>query len=241
MTTDLVTIRELAQEYEPLEDGLIWPVPAAEANSVSLEPRDGDLVSTVACQSITVRRSGEKRADLSVSEISATLFITDARVAIACSKFDKGGGWVGTPGLMIAANLGSKMLAARRRRGKVLVGQVRYPWLRSVYSRNKDGRKSSELLRLVTRHNGESVYLELTLPKDVSATDVATEVIKRAATFRLAHDPEPGEDAIARLRELQVIEPLTWTGGDLAGHSFGSAWPIGQRSAKFGAVPGERA
>ena len=49
---------------------------------------------------------------------------------------------------MITANAISKARAAIRSRGKMLVGQVRYPWIQTVGSSPKDGWASEEKLIL---------------------------------------------------------------------------------------------
>ena len=80
------------------------------------------------------------------------MFVTDSRVALACEMYDKGGGWVGfgAGGLLVAvtANAVSKARAASRSRGKVLVGHVRYPWLKSVGASTQSGFGTSEAIRL---------------------------------------------------------------------------------------------
>ena len=80
------------------------------------------------------------------SKVRICVYITDARVAFACSKYDKGGGWIGTPGAMLVMNVASKSLAAVRRRGKMMVGQVRYPWIANVGSTGQQGIGSEERL-----------------------------------------------------------------------------------------------
>ena len=83
---------------------------------------------------------------LRVRKVRIDFFITDARLAVACSKYDKGGGWVGGAAAMIVFNAVSKARAAIRSHGKMLAGQVRYPWLRWVASTPKTGFTSDERL-----------------------------------------------------------------------------------------------
>ena len=233
------TIREVFEDQFSAEDGLIFPVPAMEADTVVLEPRDGRDVRRVLCNEVQVKVGQNNERLLRAPEIRAQVLITDARLTVACSKFDKGGGWVGGPVAMIALNAGSKLLAARRRRGKMLVGQVRYPWIHAVYAQNKAGWTGSEMIRILVKSGDEPMRLELTFPKDVDATAVATELICRAARFRLMYEPDLGAKERSELSELAEIPPLVWRRGEgnMVGRQFPSHWPAAPRSARFG-LPG---
>ena len=101
---------------------------------VNQELLDGDSAQQLVARAIAVRDvgGGKARTVVEVREIRAEVVITDARVILLCSKYDKGGGWVGTPGTALMLNAVSKLRAARRSRGTALVGHIRYPWLISV-------------------------------------------------------------------------------------------------------------
>jgi hypothetical protein len=215
------------------------PVPGLSPDAVLMESRDGGDVRRVLANEIELRGGQGNKHIIRAAEIRAQVQITDARLTVACSKYDKGGGWVGGPVAMIALNAGSKLLAARRRRGRMLVGQVRYPWIHAVYAQNKGGWIGAEMLRVIVKAEGEFVRLDLTFPKDVDATRVATELIHRAARFRLAHDPGIDPNERAALQSLSAIAPLVWRkeAKEMVGVEFPSFWPIGERSACFG-LPG---
>lgn len=238
----ICAIRDVVEGRFGPEDGLLLPVPALETDTVLLEPRDGARPSRVLCNEVQVRGGEANRRLLRAPSVRAQVLLTDARLTVACSKYEKGGGWVGDPVSMLALNAGSKLLAAARRRGKMLVGQVRYPWIQAVYAQNKSGWSGSEMLRVVVRSAGESMRLELTFPKDVDATAVATDLIRRAARFRLAVEPGLEAEERARLTELADIAPLQWRPGtgEMAGVRFPSHWPAGEKSARFGLEGTER-
>jgi hypothetical protein len=229
-------IREVVEDELSMDEGLIFPIPAMDADTVMLEQRDGGDVQRVLCNEIEVTGGESNERLLRTADIRGQVLITDARLTVACSKFDKGGGWVGGPVAMIALNAGSKLLAAHRRRGKMLVGHVRYPWIRAVYAQNKGGWTGAETMRIIVKSGDEPMRLELTFPKDVDATAVATEVIRRAARFRLAHEPDLDANERTQLSELCNIPPLVWRRGDknMVGHRFPTYWPAGPRSASFG-------
>lgn len=238
----ICAIREVADRPGEPEEGLFYPVGLEQRDSVALEARDGSNVKRLKCTAIEVAPVGGAKPLLRVKEISAQVLVTDARITVACTKYDKGGGWtgwgLGGVAVAVASNAASHALAARRRRGKMLVGQVRYPWINAVYAQNRVGFGGVEKLRVVASASGRGLLrVDLTLPKDVDACSVGTELIRRAAAFRLAHDAEPlADDEQRRLRELANVAPLKFVKGTgkMAGHEFPTCWPAGERSARFG-------
>jgi hypothetical protein len=229
-------VREVLEGRFDAEDGFFLPVPGLERDTVLPEPRDGSNVRRLHCQEIQVAAADTGKRILRVSDVRAQVQLTDGRLTVACTKYDKGGGWVGGPVAMVALNAGSKLLAANRRRGKMFVGQIRYPWIHGVYAQNKSGWAGSETLRIIVKSRGKLLRLDLTFPKDVDATAVATELIRRTARFRLAHDPTVEDAEVKRLQELAQVPPLVWRKVDnkLAGHQFPTHWPVAHKSARFG-------
>jgi hypothetical protein len=229
-------VREVLEGRFEAEDSFFLPVPGLDSDAVLLEPRDGTNVRRLHCQQIGVIAGDTSKRLLRVSDVRAQIQLTDARLTVACTKYDKGGGWVGNPIGMIALNAGSKLLAANRRRGKMLVGQIRYPWIQGVYAQNKSGWAGAEMMRVAVKSRGQLLRLDLTFPKDVDATAVATELIRRTAQFRLTHDPTVDDAEVKRLQELAQVPPLVWRKADnkLAGHQFPTHWPVAYKSARFG-------
>jgi hypothetical protein len=240
----ICAIREIGDGPEGFEEGLLFPVPLDQPDAIATEPRDGPDIRTVNCTAISVAVVGAKQPLMRVRDIRAQVMLTDARITVACSKFDKGGGWWGTGAGAIVAlplNIGSHALAARRRRGKMLVGQVRFPWITAVYAQSRVGFGGAETLRVIANTGGKNrLRVDLTFPKNVDATAIGTELIRRAARFRLAADQAPIADKErARLLELTRVEPLTYRkeSGKMAGHEFPTSWPASERSARFGLDP----
>jgi len=190
-------------------DDVLYPVPsdASSPELITLDAYDGPNVMRVVATAVRVMESG--RAGLKtlvrLSDVRIDIYITDGRLALACEKYDKGGGWVGFGGagvlVAVAANAVSKARAASRSRGKVLVGHIRYPWLKAVGASSKTGFASSEAIRLEYSENQSGTpvrkLIDLTLPKNIDATLVASEIATRAAAYRLAHYPEMKADARA--------------------------------------------
>lgn len=237
-------IREIEGEEPGEEHGLLLPLPLPATNEVRREARDGDRVRRLACKALEIRDAGAKKADTDLRDVKAQVLVTDSRVTFACSKYDTGSTWWGLGAgalLAIPATIGSKALAARRRRGKMLVGQIRYPWIRAVYAQNRSSWPTSKVLRLlVNAGEGSTTSVDLSLAKEIDATEVATDLIRRAAAFRLAYDEDPLKtDERNRLIELSEIPPLVWEkgSGEMAGERFPTSWPATERSARFGWSP----
>jgi hypothetical protein len=208
---NIVIIRDL----EDTTDDVMYPAPGHEANSVRLGSGDGPNVLTTVATAISIYERYPKKkmeALLKVSDIKATLHITDSRVAIACTKYDKGGGWSGGV-TALAFNAVSKARAAVRRKGNVLVGQVRFPWLSDVGFKPKTGWLSDEQLRIVAndKSGGERrmLFLDLTFPKSISAEQIAREVASRAAKFRLNHTKIDSDEEREKIEAL--VDPAALT------------------------------
>lgn len=238
----ICAIREIADAPGDIEEGLFYPVGLEQRDTVALEPRDGSNVKRLKCTAIAIAPVGGKQTLLRAKEVSAQVLLTDARLTVACTKYDKGGGWsgwgVGGLALAMPLNAASHALAARRRRGKMLVGQVRYPWIHAVYAQSRVGFGGTEKLRVVASASGSTrLRIDLTFPKDIDACAVGTELVRRAAAFRLAYDDQAfADDERRRLRELTEAAPLKFVkgSGQMAGHQFPTSWPAAERSARFG-------
>ena len=225
-------IPEPDEAVDAFEAGLLLPVPAGETNSILLEERDGSNIQRLTASRVELS-VGDKTV-FKAADVEIETFITDARVAFACSKYDKGGGWRGGSTALVL-NVGSKVLAARRRRGKMLVGQVRFPWIANVGSTTKTGWRSEETLHFDTRFTEDELCrLTLQLPKNAGASRAAAEIARRAATYRLAVEDGLGDDERAALEELTRSEPLTSSvKNEISFHAFPTHWFVNEASARL--------
>jgi hypothetical protein len=194
-------------------DGALYPIlsDASHSTLIALDTYDGPNVMTTVATAVCVMQvgSGGLKTLIRLRDVKIDIYITDGRLALACEKYDKGGGWVGfgTGALVaVAANAVSKARAASRSRGKVLVGHIRYPWLKAVGASSKSGFASSEAIRIEYSEKLSAApvrkLIELTLPKNIDATLVAEEVARRTAAFRLAYYPDMKPDARAKFADL---------------------------------------
>jgi hypothetical protein len=230
----LLIVREVDPALQPDPDGLLHPIPGASASEVLHEARDGANIASIPSKGLTLLagRDNALRTIASIDEVAIRVAITDARVAVACSKFDKGGGWIGSAGAMALANTVSMGLAAARRRGKMLVGHARYPWIYAVGASPKAGLFDTETVRICMHtESAEALVLDLSLPTDLAAPEVAAEIARRVASYRLAcgHDPEHLHD----LEALQRVQPVQGANGWYGFHVIPGSLPISDQSARL--------
>jgi hypothetical protein len=213
------------------EQGLIFPVPGDQKNTVVFEPRDGEAIESLTAKTLEFKVGN--RSMLRVRKVRIDIFITDARFVIACSKYDKGGGWVGGATAMVVFNTVSKARAALRSRGKMLAGQVRYPWLQWVASSPKTGYASEETLTLqCAAEDGTAMTLTLTFPKNIEASRIAAEIAHRAARYRLASEELEAEEQAAIEGHLGS-QSRVGAGGEKQVFAMMAPWPVGEHSARL--------
>jgi hypothetical protein len=213
------------------ERGLLFPVPGEQKNTVLFEPRDGDSIQPLNAKALDFKMGN--RTVLSVRKVRIDLFVTDARLALACSKYDKGGGWVGGATAMVVFNAVSKTRAVLRSRGKMLAGQIRYPWLQWVGSSPKTGWTNEEMLIMqCAAEDGTSLRLTLTLPKNIDAARVAAEIADRAARYRLVSE-ELDAEARARIEPHLGSQSRVVPGGEGQAFEMAASRPVNEYSARL--------
>ena len=208
MAFNILTIR--TAEFE---DGALYPVLGDERNEIEFEPIDGNNVKVVYATALRVHRQvGTSLVkEVGIAEIKASVYITDSRVAIACTKYDKGGGWRGASLAVPVLNLASKARAAHRRKGKMLVGHVRYPWVAAVGFSEKAGFGTTDQLRFTVNEKIEGVtrkvIFELDFPKGTDVGALARVIAQRTAAYRLRHDLKLADDERAKFQALTQVGP----------------------------------
>jgi len=232
----VVPIPDDSASFDLLEEGLMLPVPGVDGNSILLEARDGTKAQTVALGGILLERDG--REVIKLPAVRATALITDARIAVVCSSYIRGGGWAGDPVGMVVLNAASKARAAWRARGKTMVGQVRYPWLQRVGSTGKAGWGAEERLAFdAAEENGTAWRLSLRLASGQKAAVVAAETVRRAATYRLRSETNLEPSERAALERLRTAEPIprraSQAKNEASFHEFPTFWNISMKSARL--------
>jgi hypothetical protein len=234
----IVEVPDPSESAQFPEMGLLFPVPGIEKNAIVFEERDGDNVQRLTASEIIFKVGGQTK--FKDRKVKIDLFVTDARFALACSSYDKGGGhaFFGGGGALligVAVNSVSKVRSKMRSRGKMLVGQVRYPWLRRVGSSPKTGFGSYEKLHFEsTVKGGGTTTLTLYLPSSVSAAQIAAEVTRRAARYRLATKSPDGElrQALEALTSAKAVDGGT-NAKEIHWHTLPGADSVDETSARL--------
>ncbi len=160
----------------------------------------------------------------------ADVTITDQRLLFICARWDIGGGWFsfGSPVSSALLNLASRARAAARRRGVVMVGQVRWQWpslmqvtpgsSHSAARRQTSAQPASLLLLTKAFRTAGRPALRLSGGEVVDpaiARQLGALVFHAIVRFRLERRTALGVDEAStrRLRELQIAG---WSGaGDV--------------------------
>jgi hypothetical protein len=195
-----------------------YPEPGDEPDTIELEPADGSDPLTFTTGELNLRHmpSGSKISRISrIKDIKAQVFVTEARVAVACSKYDKGGGFhafnIAALPLSVGLNTVSKVRASRRRKGKMLVGHIRYESLLSVGYINKSGLQGGNRLRVATvdaTTTGRAVILDINLPKQIDGQELSAKIAGLAANYQLDHNDTISEQTREHLEALRSPEAL---------------------------------
>ena len=218
------------------DDGALYPVLGAQRDEVELEALDGPSVTKLYADAAHIFRviGSSLHEEAHVRDVRLTVYVTDARVAVACSKYDKGGGWRG--GLLaVPLNAISIARAAHRRQGKMLVGHVRYPWLGSVSFSEKTSWSSTDTLRLRDTErvdgNDRDMLLELRFPKGTDVAWLAHAICQRAATYRLNNDSDLTETEVAQFEALRASGPRPGTPKEFTVYSMPTRYFVTASSA----------
>jgi hypothetical protein len=206
----ILTIRS----FDDIEDGSLYPIPAQQPGAwlVEREALDGDRPVSFPATSVHLEefRSGKFTTLAQAEQINGVLYITDCRAAFACEKYDKGSTWVGfgaaAPVALVATGI-SKTLAARRGKGKLLCGQIRWQWLGWVAGQSSPsfGGTNKIMFACESKSDAGTRTYKLTFTFKRGSVDpisMARDIIHRAATYRLDHDPTLSEDELVKLHAL---------------------------------------
>jgi hypothetical protein len=211
MSFQLVTIRSA-----DFDDPTMYPV-LGNGTVIAFEPLDGPAPQRLIATQVQVHElRGSGLATLArFRRIRAEVFVTEGRVAVACRKYEKGGGWLSTSITgMVLFNAVSYARAAIRSRGKALVGHVRYPWLKAVGFAPRCGRGTHDTLRLVVEEEDQgrrrTLFLDLGLQSNFDAASAALLIAQSCARYALAHDvaSSSSREGFAALVHASPLAPV---------------------------------
>ena len=231
MTYNVLTVCENGAENYPLypslnDDILIVP-----------EALDGPLGEPIRVSKIVVRRKvGNGYTTVTeTKDIVFQVWITASRVIFYCKKFEKGGGWVGfgLGGLAVAvvANSVSHAIAANRRKGKALIGNIRYPWVSSVMFSPRNGFGTEENVRIAfvdgtddSRPEGDITF---SIERHNNANRVARNIVDRVIAYRYASGEDLDTEELRRFEELRHSGLAALPAkGQLTSYRIPSSWRV---------------
>ena len=192
MPFNIITIRE-AEDQGPDD---LYPI-VGDEHLIRLDPEELPAQRYTAKAIIAKEWTGRRMLSIGrVEDSHIEMYVTDCRMAVASEKFLKGGTWIGfgAGGIAVAmtATAVSKIRARVRRRGKMLVGQVRYPWLKQIGFRPRRALRNDGQVRFIiedgTQAGRRTVVLDVGLTSNYDPREVATRILRRAVQYRLAHD-----------------------------------------------------
>jgi hypothetical protein len=244
VTYNVLAVCENGEENFPVYPGVNDDI------QILTEAADGPLGQALQVTKVVVRRKigNSYKNVMETKDIAFQVWVTNSRVIMYCKKFEKGGGWVGfgLGGLAVAAvaNSVSMAIAANRRKGKAMVGNLRYPWISAVLfsPRNGYGTEEQVCLRYVDGTEGSrpECDITLTLARGSDANRVARSVVDRIIAYRYASGEQMSADELASFEALRTSGLVAPPGkGFLASYSIPTSWrvPLGLQSGIVSGVP----
>lgn len=183
----------------------VYPSTNAVGDIIS-EEWDNGLKNVIVPKCVFVERSVKGQPSkyemvLDGGEIKYKFYVTDSRAIFLCDKYDKGGGYIGMgvgAAVALAANAVSKMNAAARSKGTVLLGHIRYEWLTLIQYRYKKGWLDSDTLQLYYEDDEKTWWcISVSFEKGTDIDFIANNILQRACKYRLAMNDEKGEKEMA--------------------------------------------
>lgn len=231
MTFNVLAVCENGEETFPL-----YPVLNDEI-LVTGEALDGGFGQPIQVSRVIVRRKvgNSYKTVTETKDLSFQVWITASRIVFYCKKFEKGGGWVGwgLGGLAVAvvANSVSHAIAANRRKGKALVGNIRYPWVSSVMFSPRTGFGTENDVRIAfvdgTDDSRPDCDITFSIERHNDANRVARHLVDRVIAYRYASGEEMDAD------EQRGFEELRTSGlaappekGRLTSYKIPSSWRV---------------
>ena len=208
MTYNVLAVCENGEETFPL-----YPV-LNDDILVTGEALDGGFGEPIQVSRVVIRRrvgNGYKTV-METKDLAFQVWITASRVVFYCKKFEKGGGWVGwgLGGLAVAvvANSVSHAITANRRKGKALVGNLRYPWISNDMFSPRAGFGTENDVRIAfvdgTEDSRPECDITFSIERYNDANRVARHIVDRIIAYRFASGEKMDADEQRQFEELRT-------------------------------------
>lgn len=195
-----IDIREIGDQSNPFA----FPATDNMCNLIE-EPWDGRLGTPMNVKDVVVMNQHEEGSDyvkvVDAADAKFDFYITNSRAILLCKKYDKGSVWFGIGGLGAAAALVgtavSKISAAVRSKGTVLLGHIRYEWLMGVGYKRKTGWLDGDYVYLYYLDFTDTAWcFYLPFPKGTDTANIANKILQQACKYRLEMNDEKKESDV---------------------------------------------
>ena len=175
----------------------LYPEPGTGRDAIALSADDGGTSWFRHRHQGRRRHRGAPRTIAQIPELRATLHVTQARVAVASTRYDIGRGWRGTAvgALLATAADGALDESGSNAWCPMLVGHLRLAWLVSVHARLRPSLVSQHTLAIGYRDPTTHGFGSLTLTLDRRGPARGG---SHVSSRWLPHMPRPGPRASNR-------------------------------------------
>lgn len=176
----------------PDDEDPMYPSIGSGAYPFELEPDDGDVKRCIAkgLALHELEASGLKRLLGALKDEDVEVYVTECRVVYVIEKWNKGDRYWGVGlGSTAAAlkNVANSVREARERRGRLLMGHIRYNWISDVGAQGPKGLAGNAHLRVVSAGDNfdtkSMLMLDVNMGRDKSVSAIADLIASRAARF----------------------------------------------------------
>jgi hypothetical protein len=222
-------------------DARLWPTITADADGI--EPDPGEQLQQFRATSLRAYEAagvGQKPKLLQSFIHRSVLWLGPDRAAVSCVAYNRPRVFAGGAGLFAVVTLAiagvTTLVARRARRGTLLVGQVRFPWVVSVGYRGQTLRLN---VRTVDAGRPRLLILDVGLRKETDVPLLAKQIAIQVARVQLAATPEDRADVRTQLQQNagDFVVPPPETKKVFAMYHFPHAWPVSPETADAAALP----
>jgi hypothetical protein len=189
----VLTIRSAGMTAQPALYPLLSPM---SEKIIAWEELDGtgSLIERYCRASgVTVSQviDGAERPHLRLRRLKISVYVTAGRLALACERYRTTNAWeIAGPGGGFGARGVTGARTARRQQGSVMVGHIRYPWIRSVSPRPRTWRYGRDALIIeyaMAPQIPMLLRLDLRLRRGLTPQGMAMEICRLVATYWKDH------------------------------------------------------
>jgi hypothetical protein len=178
-------------------DGRLYPLLGHDGESVQPEDWDVDHIQLVS-KNLVVKDWIDKKPTqvLRLKDVPTSVIVTRSRLIVSCEQWNKGRRMWGLGlGATVAAatNLERRVRESRQRDGRLLLGHLRYHWIKEVGYYPRQNVVSPAQLRLSVSHKVDAgtdphtLTVDLFLPLATNPLQLSQTIVRRAAKYRLEH------------------------------------------------------